>query len=192
MAFFSTVIALLAQGRRVRAAILTEHEFNEGTSYNWTGVGDLDLDGHIWTGKGELVKFSALQFGADDGAQPFTMTLSGVDPSSVVEARTMPTARGRSQRIWLQFFDADSQAPIDSKYLLADRLMDVMGYSGVGPSQRTISLTSEDIWSGLNSAERATYSDADQQALFPGDRGLEFVAELAPGTRIEWPDFSNE
>jgi len=192
MGFFNAVIAAFSEGHRPHAALLVEHDFPYGMARNWTGIGTLHLYDVDWIGCGDLVKMSDLGFGADDAAQPFTMTLSGVNPQFTIEARTMPTARNRSQKIWLQFFDPDSLQPIDDRYLLADRVMDVMGFSRSGPASRSISLSSEDIWVGLNTTAHATYSDTDQQARFPGDRGFEFTEELRVGSRIDWPDFSDE
>lgn len=189
MGFFNETIEAIAGGEVVHAALLADHDFNEGHAYNWTGVGDLDLDGHTWVGKGDLVSIAPFPFGGDDAAEAHSATLSGVDPDLVTEARTAPTVRGRSVLWYLQFFGSDLQ-PLDSKYLIADRVMDVMAYAGVGPAKRSITLTSEDIWTSRNTAEHANWSNADQDALFPGDRGLEFVAELVPGKRVKWPDFS--
>lgn len=189
MGFFNFTIAAQAEGRRPHAAILTEHDFPEGYAYNWTGLGDLDLDGHTWIGRGDLVTLGALPSGTEDAAVAVTDKLSGVAPEFVTEARSQPPVRGRSQIKWLQFFDPDTLQPLDTKYLLADRIMDVMGYSGIGPNMRTISLTTEDIWTGLNTSEHANWSAADQDALFPGDKGLDFVAEMVPGIRVEWPAF---
>ena len=33
------------------------------------------------------------------------------------------------------------------------------------------------------------YTDADQNARFPGDRGFEFVGLLAGGITTTWPDY---
>jgi hypothetical protein len=190
MAFFNETIAALAQGRTVYLALLVSHDFESGIAYNWTGYGALDLDGVTWIGKGDLVSFGGIPFNADDVAGAITITLSGVEPQFIAEARTMPPIRGRAQQIWLQFFDATTLQPLDDKLLIADRVMDVMRWSGSGPSQRSVSVTSEDIWADRNICEYANWSNADQQALFPGDRGLEFVAEMVPGKRVDWPNFS--
>lgn len=190
MGFFNTTVATLAAGKSVVAAILTDHDFNAGHSYNWTGYGDLDLDGVIWVGKGDLVAFTPLPFTGNDGASPLTITLSGVKAEFIAEARTLPTVRGRSQRIYLQMFAVATLQPIDAKMLLADRYMDVMTWHGTGPGTRSVAITSEDVWTDRDTAEFAMFSDADQQSLFPGDLGLEFVAEMVPGLRLKWPDFS--
>jgi hypothetical protein len=190
MGFFSGTVELLAGGKRPVTAILADHDLNEGHSYNWTGRGNLDLDGHTWVGKGDLVKIAPFPFGGDDAAAEHSATLSGVKPEWVTEARTGPTVRGRTVLWYLQFFDPDTHQPVDSKYLLAERVLDVMSFSGVGPNDRSITVTSEDVWANGNVAEHANFSAADQQVLFPGDEGLDFVAELVPGTRVKWPDFS--
>jgi hypothetical protein len=158
--------------------------------YNWTGYGTLDLDGETWIGKGDLVSFGGIPFNADDVASPISITLSGVEPTFVAAARGMPPVRGGAQQIWLQFFDAATLQPLDDRLLIADRVMDVMRWSGSGPNQRTVSVTSEDVWADRQTAEYGNWSNADQTALFPDDRGLEFVAELVPGRRVTWPDFS--
>ena len=190
MGFFNSTIAAYAQERTVYLSLLATHDFESGMARNWTGYGSLDLDGHTWVGKGDLVSFGGIAFNADDIATSITVALSGVDAQHIAEARSMPPIRGRAQQIYLQFFDADTLQPLDDKLLIADRVMDVMRWSGSGPNQRTVSVTSEDVWSERVTAEYANWSNADQQMLFPGDRGLEYIAELVPGKRVEWPTFS--
>jgi len=188
--FFDPVIALIAQGHRPHAALFVENHFNAVTSRNWTGLGTITLAGHDWIGTGELVQLGALQFGGDDAAPGLTMTLSGVDPAFVSEARTMPSVHGLEQFIYLQFFDADTLAPVGDFYELDRRFLDVIGFSIQGPGAASVSLSSESEWTGLNTAAYQDWSNADQQALFPGDRGLEYIADLVYGQRIKWPDFS--
>jgi hypothetical protein len=187
--FFSETIKAQVEGRNPHAAILTEHNFPDGTVRNWTGFKTLNFDGFDWIGQGELVSFSDMSFGADDSAQTFSATLSGVNPALVAEARTGPPVRGHTATYWLLFFDPQTLQPLDQKYLLSEFIMDVIGYSGVGPAQRTVTLSYETIWSGLNHAEYATWSDPDQKSQYPDDRGFEFVAEMVPGTRVNWPNF---
>lgn len=188
--FFDPVIEAIAEGHRVHAALFVENQFNDATSYNWTGLGSIDLAGHTWIGTGELVKIGALQFGADDAAPGLTMTLSGVNPDFIKEARTLPSVHGLEQFIYLQFFDEDDLQPIGDLYELDRRFLDVIGYSIQGPGVASISLSSESEWTGLNTASYQDWSNADQTALFPGDRGLEYIAELIYGQRLGWPDFS--
>lgn len=188
--FFEPVIEAIAEGHSCHAALFVENHFNAGVSRNWTGLGTISIGGHDWIGTGELVKLGALAFGADDAAPGLTMTLSGVDPAFVTEARTMPSVHGLEQFIYLQFFDADTLAPVGDFYELDRRFLDVIGFSIQGPGAASISLSSESEWTGLNTAAYQDWSNADQQALFAGDRGLEYIADLVYGQRIKWPDFS--
>lgn len=189
--FFEPVVAAIAEGHAVHAALFVENHFNDGVRYNWTGLGTIALAGHDWVGTGELVQIPGLQFAADDSAPSLTMTLSGVDPDFIKEARTMPSVHGLAQIIYLQFFDADDLQPIGAFYELDRRLMDVIAHSVQGPGAASIELTSETEWTGLNTAAYQDWSDADQEELRPGDKGLQFVAELVYGQRIPWPDFSD-
>lgn len=191
MGFFSDTVKAYAEGRHPVAALLFEHDLHDGTHYNWTGAAYVRINGHVYIGKGELVKVGPMPFGADDSAQPLSITLSGVLKSHVIEARTMPPVRGSPQRVYLQFFHPETLQPIDPPYLVAERTLDNMTYSRAGSTDYRVTATSEDIWTSKNTSQRANYSDDDQQADFPGDRGLEFVAELVAGTRVKWPDFTN-
>jgi len=189
--FFESVVEALAEGHSVHAALFVSNEFNSGITRNWTGVGTIHIAGFDWIGTGELVRLGALAFGADDAAPGLTLTLSGVDPAFVTEARTMPSVHGLRQRVHLQFFDADTLAPVGAFYELDRRYLDVIGFSITGPGAASVSLSSESEWTGLNTAAFQDWSDADQQALFPGDRGFEYVGDLVYGQRIDWPDFSD-
>jgi hypothetical protein len=189
--FFEPVIEAIAAGHSVHAALFVANEFNVGISRNWTGLGVINIAGFDWIGTGELVKIGALAFGGDDAAPGLTLALSGVDPAFVAEARTMPSVHGLEQRIYLQFFDADTLQPVGAHYELDRRYLDVIGFSIQGPSAASVSLSSESEWTGLNTAAFQDWSTADQQALFPGDRGLEYIAELVYGQRLGWPDFSD-
>jgi hypothetical protein len=191
MTAFSAAVQIFSEGRRPHYAFLVEHDLEGVTSYNWTGVGALRVNGHLYIGKGELAKIGPMPFGADDSAQSLSMTISGVASEWVIAARTGPPVRNSPQRTYVQVFDPDTLQPVDAPYLLQDRFLDTLTYKKTGPDKQEIVALSEDIWTMKNTSERANYSDKDQQGSFPGDRGLQFTAELVSGTRIEWPDFDN-
>jgi hypothetical protein len=187
VAFFSDTQAALADGRTVRYAELTVFEFEEATAYLWDGVGDLELDGVTYQSNKGLVARSAIGFGENDDATEMSHTLSGVDPTFVDLARQSASVRGRPVTVFGQFFDED-WVPLDSKFFIAKRVMDVLRYSAQGPQKRSISVSEETIWTNRNGAAFAFYSDADQQARFPGDLGCSFTAGLQD-KKIGWPQF---
>lgn len=190
--FFTGTIKLLAEGRRPHVALLFDHDLVGGHRYNWTGFNNLDLDGHIWIGSGEVLEFSQILVGGDDAADYFRMRVSGVKPEFIEQAIDEAIAlRGRTQTVWLLVLDPETFQPADSKMLLLNNLIDTVRFSGVGNAQRNIEWTSETIWTGKDLTEHAYFSDVDQQATHPGDLFFEYTAELVPGKRDKWPDFTD-
>lgn len=189
--FFTGTVKLMAEGRRPHAAILFDHDFPAGHRYNWTGFNNLVLDGHTWIGSGEVLEYSQITVGGDDAVDMFRIRVSGVKEEFIEAALDDAIEmRGRSQQVWLQVFDPDTYVPVDPKLMLLNNLVDLVLFTGVGSSERNIEWTSEPIWTGKDLIEHAYFSDRDQQALFPGDLGFEFTAELVPGKRDKWPDFT--
>lgn len=191
MGFFSATLAALAAGEKVALAILAEFEFAEGTNRFWlNGHGTLTLAAQSWLGTGSLVSVSAITTGEGDAANKLTFTLSGVNAALIALAReNEASVRGRTVTVYGQFFHPDTLAPYGVKWALptAD-VMDTIGYSASGPSQRSISLTAETIWAERNTAKNAFYADRDQKARFADDRGLEFVGALV-NAKTSWPQY---
>ena len=112
--------------------------------------------------------------------------LSGVDPELITIARNASNeVTGRPCYVYLQFFDAN-WATLDQPVPLRSAIMDQMTYEVVGPSQAGITLTAEGVFAARNAVPFAFYTDRDQNARFPGDRGLEVVPSLIHHI-VEWP-----
>lgn len=173
----ATVDAVLA-GRTVRAATLLQLDWLSSTSRVWLGNGTLDAGGEEWGGVGQLVSLDGLTQRNDLSASAMTITLSGVDADLVSKARNSATeAKGRPATVFIQFFDEDNQV-LDDPIAVYSGLMDVVTYKATSATERTISVTVEGIFAARNSAPFAYYTDRDQQARFPGDRGMEEIASL--------------
>ena len=57
-----------------------------------------------------------------------------------------------------------------------------------GPDKRSISVDAESLFSLRSRPPFSQYTDTDQKARFPGDRGFEFVPGLV-NKIVTWPDF---
>lgn len=188
MPFFSDTLAAVAADRQVYLAALVEFDFAENIRRMWDGTGVLVVDGVEWIGSGELGSISEVKFGENDDADKVTFSLSGVSPEIVTLARSGDSVRGRDVTIYGQFLDVDTMQPLDSKWTIRQLIMDTIGYGAKGPSDRSISLTAETIWTSRNLAAFAYWSDRDQQARYPGDLGCQFVATLK-NKKATWPVF---
>lgn len=117
----------------------------------------------------------------DVEAKGIAFTLSGV-PSANISTALAEEVQGREALIRL--------AVVDGTTLRVDPVvwkgrMDVMTLEDDG-SQPVIRVTAEHHMIAWQQPSGAMFSDAEQQARFPGDKAFEFAAQLVDAT-IAWP-----
>lgn len=196
MGFFPQTIAAKLAGREIGASLLCHMDFRVTARSWWMGFGNLVAGGETWLGTGEMISIDGLDMPVGTTAPRTTFSLSGVDAAIVNLARNASDrVKDRRCTVYLQFFEiapSDGQvapwAPLDAPYAIWSGIMDQMTYAAEGPSQRTVTLTAESIWTGRRKPAYGRYTDRDQNARFPGDRGLEQLPDLVQKT-IRWPVF---
>lgn len=185
----SETVREAAAGQVVRAALLSEFYCASSTERIWPGEYTLNAGGHEWRGTSVFIKVDGLSTRSDLAAEALTFTLSGVDSRLVTLAKnSADEVKGRPCNVYLQFFNEDWSSALDSPVLLKAAIMDVMTYRVIGPSKREITLTAEGIFVARNYSPYAYYTDRDQNARFPGDRGCELLAALIYKA-VTWPDY---
>lgn len=196
MGFFPQTIAAKLAERQVGAALLCHMDFRDLPRRWWIGFGPLLAGGHEWIGTGELIQIDGLEQPIGTVAPKTTFELSGIDPTLVMLARNASDrVKDRRCTVYIQFFDVTpddaSVAPwstLDQPFAVWSGVMDQMTYSAQGPSQRSISLTAESLWTNRRRPAYGLYTDRDQNMRFPGDRGLEQVVSLV-SKQCRWPVF---
>ncbi|WP_108398794.1 hypothetical protein [Devosia submarina] len=195
MGFFSQTIEAKLAGREVAASLLVYMGFRDAPRHWWMGFGDLTAGGHTWQGTGEMIQIDGLESAIGTVAPKTTFTLSGVDSAIVTLARqSSARVKDRPCQVFIQFFeiapggDQMPWQPLDAPYAIWSGIMDQMSYAADGPSQRRVTLTAESIWTGRRRPAYGFWTDRDQNARFPGDRGLEQVVNLVMKT-VRWPAF---
>lgn len=189
MGFFSATQQAAAEGRVVALAILARFDFAEGEARFWlNGSGVLVVDSEQWQGIGTLVSVGTIETGEGDSADRMTITLSGVNSAVVALAAEAESVRGRDVTLYGQFFDTATRAELDDKFIIpAADVMDTVGYAAEGPSQRSVTITAESIWTARNVAKYAMYSVGDQEARFAGDGvSMTFIPALRH-KQTKWP-----
>lgn len=174
------------EGPTVRIALLAWFDFDGDPRWYWTGFGPLRTsDDQLWEGTAGLATISGLSQPLGTTAQSVTFSLSGVDPRVVALARQQSAkVKGRDCAVYMQLFNDDWSLRGDHLHVWSGAL-DVMTYKG-SDGVYTVELTAENVWAGRRKPAHGYYTDADQQARFPGDLGCQFVASL-PGKTINWP-----
>jgi len=178
----------------VYPALFVEMLFDGGTLRLWSGYGDRLFGGsddsseiveattkanpHTFTGSGTMGTISAIQENAGDvRAAGVQLSLSGI-PSDMLALTLTDTepVQGRPCTIWIAFFDPNWVLIADAVKLNGYQ----MDYSTIDEGGDTCKITvfAESILADLERPRVRRYTHEDQQALYPGDRGLEYVAGI--------------
>ena len=166
----------------INLAFLIKMEFDSGDETLWTGLGDLSFGGDTYVGAGQLLAISGMRETASDVATGVGVSLAG-EINSLIAIALAEKYMGRPLTIWMAAFDA-SDAIIADPTIVFKGKMDTMGISTNG-TRTQISLQAESDLIKLQRPNAGRYNDEDQQRLFSGDLGFEFLPFLADA-QIPW------
>lgn len=160
---------------QVRPFLLFEGEFVSGTIRAWNGIGDLAWSSYTWSGVGSLINISAIEEASDVKASGITVVLNGVSQTNISLALS-DCRQGKPGKIWIGFMNT-SNAIISDPYLVFDGRLDTANIDE-GAEFASVSLSYESRLIDLQKPRNIRYTHEEQQRLFAGDMGLEFVASL--------------
>lgn len=167
------------QAEVVKAALtpilLFEGLFDSGALRFWTGLGVLNWGGYEWTGSGNLVQISDLAESQELKAVGATVTLSGI-PSELISVALAEDYQGRQCNCYIGALD-DAGRIIADPYLLFGGIADVMEISDSGETA-SIAVNIESRLIDLERAREHRYEHEDQQTIYDGDLGLEYVSSI--------------
>ena len=198
MSLFPDTIRADLAGAKVECSFLFAFEFASDTVRLWAENGRLDTnDGESWFGIGSLGDATGIEQAINGEAPEAKFTLSGIDQDILTKCREEwnSEARGRWVRAFIQFHgepdeaDPYNQRCWDMPFAIAAFRMLRPSFSFTEEGERSIEITAEQIFALRSRPRHAMYTDADQNARFPGDRGFEFVGLLAGGITTTWPDY---
>ncbi|MBB5691906.1 hypothetical protein GXW77_16480 [Roseomonas alkaliterrae] len=155
--------------------VLVELDFASGPFRAWTGLGQLNWAGKVFEGVGSIGAVGEVEETVELRAVRLTLALSPVPQEVVDIALAERSFRLRPARLWGALLDAEGAFVADPFPLWAG-LMDTMEVTD-GAEPR-VALTCESRLVDLERAEVRRYTDADQQAEYPGDRLFEYVPAL--------------
>lgn len=166
-------------GATFRPFFLFEGIFSSSTLRLWSGFGDLSWDGHTWLGNGWLQGLSDISEGNEISSTGADILLSGVPQSlvSLILSESQHSSRGS---VWLGCFDSSGDIVADP-YLLFEGVLSSPRIDD-SSDQAQVVLTYENDLIMLNRAKELRYNQESQQAIFPTDRGFEYVAGIQKWT----------
>ncbi|WPZ24860.1 hypothetical protein UM399_11870 [Sulfitobacter pontiacus] len=173
---------LLRTGR-VSEATLVFMDFRDNPRRWWTGLGDLDVAGEIWSGVSDLISISDIETTYAATAQPVSFSLAATEKMIDDTQAAESTVHGRTVAIFGQLFytqaDLEHPAwhPVGSPFAHFVGTMEKVSYSFSGLEEGSISLACEGLFYRRTTPPRGLLTDSDQKSRSTGDRGLELVAK---------------
>lgn len=154
-------------------------DFESGVLRVHSGVGTITWDGESYLGVGALGQIEAIEETTDAVAQDITLTLSGI-PSEYISLALGEHYQGRDARIYLAALDSQHRLILDEEgdgpYLVFRGRMDTMpihdGDTG------TVQVICRNRLADWDRPRERRYTHEDQQIDYPGDLGLQFVAQM--------------
>lgn len=138
--------------------------------------------GATWTGLGDLGSVEPIYETATNEVKGASMTLSGV-PNELIATTLAEDYQGKRCQIWYALLD-ESQAIIGSPVRIFFGRIDTMVIES-GEDSSVIKLTAEPPNVDWQRPRGGRFNHEDQQARYPGDRGLEYVADMV-NVEILW------
>lgn len=138
----------------------------------WSGYGNITHDGTEYLGIGSLGTISPIEETTDLSTRGISMQLSGV-PTALVAVALLEDYQGRACSVLFGAL-ADNGSLISVPVTVFSGRMDVMSIDNDGQNA-TITMSAENKLMDFMRARESRYTDEEQKALFPGDKGLEFV-----------------
>lgn len=150
-------------------------EFGSGDVRLWEGIGEITLDGEVYTGASDLVGISEIVETDRVEAAGIKVTLSGI-PSSLLSIALGENYQERPARTVLAFLEADGSVIVDPLTIFAGR-MDVMAIREGGETS-TIELAIESYLIDGDRPRLRQWTPDDQKLDYPADTGFRMVASL--------------
>ncbi len=159
----------------LRPALFFKGTFGDGDLRLWSGLGAITALGEEYVGAGTLLGISTIDETGDVVASGTSLSLSGV-PSELVSAALDEVRQGLPGRIYLGLMN-EVGALVDDPVLLFAGRIDVPEIAD-DEQTCTITISYESRLIDLTRAREWRYTDESQKALYPGDRGFEYVTGI--------------
>lgn len=166
--------AAAAMGDVVRPFLSIEMDYPDGMVRATSLQETVELGGHTYYGMGVLGELSGIQEGSESRSYGVTASLSGI-PGNFAAYLQSQDVQGRAATIRLGLLNHAYELQGDMVVIFVGR-MDTQDITA-GKST-SIDVAIESLLIDWERARVRRYTDVDQQAVYPGDRGLEYVSAL--------------
>lgn len=157
-------------------------EFDSGDVLLHTGLGDLSFGGDTYTGAGGIGSIDTVEEDSELSRSTLKLTLRGL-PNDIISIVLNEYYQGRRATLYLGYLDQATRQLVADPGIVYRGRMDTASVSQ--GETCSVTLTVESVFAAWDRPLVRRYNNADQQARFPGDRGLEAV-EQSSEKQIVW------
>jgi hypothetical protein len=167
----------------VRGIYYVKLAFDSGNACWHTGFGNYEFGGDTYLGVGTIASVSPIKEESGVKASGATVGLSGIKPEITALFLSEPYINRKAWIYFMPLDEGDQPVCATPKMLFFGKMDDISGNKGAA-SGFTVSIKSR--FTDWERSRKSLYTDVEQQRLHPGDRGLEYVAQLSQ-KKIIWP-----
>lgn len=152
-------------------------------TYLCTAMHDLDWNGHTWRGAGQLVSIEDITETDTMEATGFALSVT-LTSSALVSLALSEAVQGDECTVYLGLFDS-AGALIGTPVVVDFGICDQVQIDDAETSCE-FKLTIESEMANFSRPRVVRYTNADQQAMYPGDKFFEYVEQMAEKA-VAWP-----
>lgn len=168
-----------------KVACFVQFNFDSGVQRYSTLPYNVVWNDELWQGVGALADVSEIRETEALIATGIKITLAGLSPS-IVQIALSENVQGRTAGVWFVALD-DYNQPLDNTAPIEfEGKVDVPPI-GIVEGRATITVNIESRLADFARPKVRRYTDADQQARYPGDRFFEFVPQMVE-KELTWPN----
>lgn len=178
-----TAVTNAIDDAKVALVYLVKIEFDSGDLCYHTGTGSLSYNGDTYIGAGTLGSVDPVSEEQGVTVSSVNLGLSGVTDAIISLLLSEPVLN-RPASIYLAMLDSELQFDSAAVFLLfSGRVDTITGEQGANAS---FNVSVRNRLADWDRVRKVVYSDAEQQALYPGDKGFEFVPQMGQ-KKLIWP-----
>lgn len=184
------MIAMLSK-EHVILAMAAEFFFDSGVTRVHTGIGNIVLNGYVFTGLGDLGSIDAISEENTTTASSLALTLSGLNASLLSQALN-ENCVNREFNGYLLALNEDGTVQVAD---LVFKGFISENYATLGDQDSAISFKVSNIFEKWDTGFSYRFTDESHVARFPGDRIFRYVAQMSErsiywGSKKDAPPFT--
>lgn len=168
----------------VGCTVLCQMDFRTNPQRWWAGYGDLTAGGETYSGTGDVITISAMEFTYGMSAGMVRFTIPAASPTMIARCDNQRSeVNNRRCQIYYQLFSTVERGGDHRGRLIGEPISMFVGVmrdmrSSSSADSRSIELEVYGRMSRQGKPPYGRWTDADQRARYPGDTGLALLASL--------------